>query len=122
MTTHIGQRIKELLDAKSLKPMDLANKLSITRQAVYDMLNKRHLNTEMLERVSEALAVPVGWFFSEEKAGHNQIATGNGNRLLVNSQLYEQEHAELLLCRKEVEGLKRENELLREMNDLLKKK
>lgn len=52
-------RIKEILKEQNLLQKDLAEKMGVSLQNVKLMLNKPSLTTATLEKVAEALDVPV---------------------------------------------------------------
>lgn len=104
MPIHFGNKIKELIDnQRTMSNRDIAEKLGMTEVNFYKVIKKEDMSTELLKRVAEVLDTPLSWFFGDTAT---QVATGNGNKQLINSQLYEQEHAALETCRKEVEYLK----------------
>ena len=48
--------------------MTLAKRLGKTKQAVYDMLEKKDVNTSLLRQLSPIFHVPISAFFEEEDA------------------------------------------------------
>lgn len=64
----IGLRIKQLMSQERLDVMTLAKRLGKTKQAVYDMLEKKDVNTSLLRQLSPIFHVPISAFFEEEDA------------------------------------------------------
>ncbi len=71
----IGNKIKELLEQKRLKPTDLARHLGIRKQSAYYILSKPNIDTGQLEKIAEFFSVPMSFFFdSVETEEKNAIA------------------------------------------------
>src|SRR5688572_21752322 len=51
----IGQKIKDVFDARNIKLTDFADKLGTVRQNVYRIFKKRHLDTGLLLKISQVL-------------------------------------------------------------------
>lgn len=73
----IGLKIKELMIKEKLEIPELAKRLGKTKQAIYDMLDKKDLNTSLLRDLSSIFNVPITVFFEEEAITQN--TTGNSN-------------------------------------------
>lgn len=73
----IGLKIKELMVKEKIDIPELAKKLGKTKQAIYDMLEKKDVNTSLLRDLSSIFNVPIGIFFEEEPITNN--TTGNSN-------------------------------------------
>lgn len=73
----IGLKIKELMVKENIEIPELANKLGKTKQAVYDMLDKKDVNTSLLRELSGIFNVPIALFFEESPISQN--TSGNSN-------------------------------------------
>lgn len=60
---HIGLKIKELAEKKNLTLSNLAKSIGKTKQAVYEMVEKEDVNTQILKQLSTIYNVPIGYFF-----------------------------------------------------------
>ena len=52
---HIGQAIKKELEYQRRSVVWLANEIGLTRRAIYDILEKESLNSELIRLISNAL-------------------------------------------------------------------
>lgn len=105
----IGLKIKELMVKEKIDIPELAKKLGKTKQAIYDMLEKKDVNTSLLRDLSSIFNVPISIFFEEEPITNN--TTGNSN-IVVGRDNNGQISA--IDCRKELEEAKLEIKHLKE--------
>lgn len=63
MEYNIGETLSILMKKKGLNPINLAEKLKITKEGVYNILKKKDINTELLKRISYALEIDIREFF-----------------------------------------------------------
>ncbi|MCC2546447.1 hypothetical protein LJY25_08325 [Hymenobacter sp. BT175] len=63
--------------SKGLKPSDIASSIDVSVNYVYKLYKSEHLNTELLQKLSAALEIPLVDFFKEESASISQSGTGN---------------------------------------------
>lgn len=73
----IGLRIKELMFQENIEIPELAKKLGKTKQAIYDILDKKDVNTSLLRDLASIFNVPITAFFEENPITHN--TAGNAN-------------------------------------------
>ncbi len=67
MKTHIGERIKEIAESKSITAQELADRLGRTRQSIYDIYNGRvSVNVDLLIKIAKELKEPVFNFFIDD--------------------------------------------------------
>ena len=92
---NIGLKIKELMRKENMDAPTLAKRLNKSKQAIYDMLEKKDLNTSILRELAEIFKVPVTYFLTD------------GEEILLNSQ------EEVDSMRMEITSLKNEIERLR---------
>lgn len=97
---HIGEKLKEIASAKGIKVDDLAHKMGLSTKIVYEHYKKNHLNTEVLEKYSKVLEIPISSFFGYTYEAESPI---------VNEGKYEYT---IQLQRKYIEKLEKENEEL----------
>lgn len=75
---HIGNEIQKIVKRKqNIDTTNLARKIGLTRQGLYEIYKKDDLNTKMLKSICTALDLPVTYFLEE---GFSQ----NGNLNIVN--------------------------------------
>ena len=67
----IGLKIKELAEKKKLTLADIAKSIGKTRQAVYEMVEKEDVNTQILKQLSATYNVPIGYFFGFGEENHD---------------------------------------------------
>lgn len=73
----IGLKIKELMIQENIEIPELSKKLGKSKQAIYDMLDKKDINTSLLRELSSIFNVPITVFFEENPITHN--TAGNSN-------------------------------------------
>lgn len=71
-------RIKELLQSKQMRQQDLADIMGISLSAVKQMLNAESLTTITLNKIAEALDVPIWQLF----ASREEIIAENNNQVV----------------------------------------
>lgn len=80
-------RVKAILKDKQLTLSDLAQKLGVSRQALYLQINNNP-RISTLQRIADALGVPVAQLFDQapaDKADHNVITCPHcGAKLEIN--------------------------------------
>ena len=70
LTEKIGRGIKKYRQAKKLTQEELAFRTSLHQSTIYQIENGiRRINSEQLEKISEALGAPAIVFFQEKDAG-----------------------------------------------------
>lgn len=52
---HIGKKIREVVDKSHIKVTDFATSINLSRDAVYKIFAKAHLDTELLSQISKSL-------------------------------------------------------------------
>jgi transcriptional regulator with XRE-family HTH domain len=68
-------RIKSELDRKNLSIRELCYKIDVTEQGLHQMIRNKSMKIEVLERISNALEVPVTYWF--EKLSNARSAVSN---------------------------------------------
>ena len=105
---NLETKIKSKLKERSLTIEKLAVYSGVTKQTIHNIFKKNDIKLSQLERISEVLNVDIDYFFFDIE---NLLKPSN-----VGSD-YKSEQLEI-----ELNSLKRENHLLREMMDILKHK
>ncbi|MCD7973884.1 MAG: helix-turn-helix domain-containing protein [Candidatus Azobacteroides sp.] len=63
-------KIKPELEKRGIVIKDFCRRINITEQGLHQMIRNRSMKVEVLERVSEVLAVPISYWFDDlEKDG-----------------------------------------------------
>ncbi|MBI4929564.1 MAG: hypothetical protein HY841_02290 [Bacteroidetes bacterium] len=112
MKTHIGNKIKELLDEKKMSVREFAKLIDVTPNSVYVMLKKDLLNPKWIEIISEALGYDLYQHAYAPSAGSSAANT----QTTLNTLREENES-----LKKQNEDMKKEIAYLKEINELLKK-
>lgn len=89
-------RVKEILKDKQLTLNDLAQKLGVSRQALYLQINNNP-RISTLQRIADALGVPVGQLFDQTpqptNADHNVVTCPHcGEKLVINLSVSDKKH------------------------------
>jgi transcriptional regulator with XRE-family HTH domain len=116
-------KIKSLASENKISLKELADKINLSEQGLHSGIKKQTLSVTNLEKIAEVLEVPVSYFFEDKEDVKKIINNTNGNIQVGqnNKSNAKTESEALAVCRKEIEGLKRENELLRKMVEMLEK-
>jgi len=104
----IGQKIKEVFDARQIKLTDFADELGTVRQNVYRIFRKRHLDTGLLLKISQVLDYN---FFEYYITPKNDNAANDHAGLTT----------ALELSRKEIEYLRKIIRLMEDKIELIQK-
>lgn len=68
LSRKVGENIKKFRKAKGISQQELANRTDFHQSQIYMLENgKRNFNSHHLEKISQALDVPVIKFFEEER-------------------------------------------------------
>ena len=89
-------RVKEILKDKQMTLNDLAQKLGVSRQALYLQINNNP-RISSLQRIADSLGVPVGQLFDQTpqptNADHNVITCPHcGEKLVINLSVSDKKH------------------------------
>lgn len=88
-------RVKAILKDKQLTLNDLAQKLGVSRQALYLQINNNP-RISTLQRIADALGVPVAQLFDQtpaDTADHNVITCPHcGAKLVINLSVSDKKH------------------------------
>jgi hypothetical protein len=127
----IGEKIKVLMSESNIDIAALAKDLGKSRQAVYDLLDKKDVNTSVLRDLCKIFNVPITIFFEENishlsnVSGDSNIVVGHNNNGEINAnckQKLDNALSEIKFLKAELDN---KNKLLEEkerlINVLLKK-
>ncbi len=81
-----GKILKRKLLELNKTQKELSELLGITAQSVNAILSAKDVRSGTIERIAQALNVPVSFFFGEE-VGHNAVASGNKSVAAINSNV-----------------------------------
>lgn len=116
MNVDIGQKIKEVFDARNKKLTDFADELGTVRQNVYRIFKKQHLDTGLLLKISQVLDHNFfQYYVSDPGTGE---ASEDLKKLVSQAQDIEQQ---LLLAKKEIDYLRKIIKLMEEKAELVQK-
>lgn len=68
---HYGQRLNELIEEKGLNKTKLAERMGLSRRALYNLLDKAVFSTEQLKKICQVLEVG-----QKEFLGHSNVEDG----------------------------------------------
>lgn len=109
----IGAKIKEVFDARHMKLTEFADELGTVRQNVYRIFRKRHLDTELLIRISNVLDHNFFQYYSG--APDENLKQEELKRV----SLEENYQKQLELSRKEIDYLRKIIRLMEEKTELI---
>jgi transcriptional regulator with XRE-family HTH domain len=116
MAIDLSKKIKKAMLDKGIKQKELARRLGVSQATVSQFLQEgADLRKSTIEKIWEALDMPVNYSFNNSVTN-----TGDNNTIIKGAKNIESPSA-ILLVQKEVELLKKENELRCKDIDLLKK-
>ena len=65
-------RLKEIMDSKEMKSVELANRLGVTKQTISNMLNGRVMpSLETINKIADILEVPMWQIFADPNEVRN---------------------------------------------------
>jgi len=105
-------RIKSELEFKEMTIKDLCYQIDVTEQGLHQMIRKKSMKIEILERISHVLELPVTYWFEEATSASNHPATNidNGNDATVKKRKR----------KKSKPILERIDSLTKDLNEMLK--
>lgn len=116
MKVDIGQKIKEVFDARQMKLTDFADQLGTVRQNVYRIFKKRHLDTGLLLKISEVLGHNFFQYYLAEPQAQKQFESEQLLKLKLESSEFQHQ---LELAKKEIDYLRKIIKLMEEKTDLI---
>ncbi len=123
----IGQKIKLLLQQRGVDRIVFAQKIGKTESNIFNIFNRKTIDTGLLQKISDVLEVPITYFFTDDNVNINEINNNTISNLDIVQGKHNQvgaasndEEKKLLVA--ENNHLKKQIELLEEMIELLKNK
>lgn len=89
-------RLKQAIKESGSSVGDLAQKLGVSRQAISRQINGANITVETVQRIADALGVPVAQLFDQTpatEADHNVITCPHcGAKLEINLSISDKKH------------------------------
>ena len=111
-TVEIGQKIKEIFDARNMKLTEFADELGTVRQNVYRIFKKRHVDTGLLLKISQVLHHNFFQYYVEQPGGVDE-------KMRVLRTETDDFQKQLELSRKEIDYLRKIINLMEEKAELV---
>jgi len=111
-TIEIGQKIKEIFDARNMKLTEFADELGTVRQNVYRIFKKRHVDTGLLLKISQVLHHNFFQYYVEQPGGVDE-------KMRVLRTETDDFQKQLELSRKEIDYLRKIIKLMEEKAELV---
>ena len=111
---NLEEKIKLLLAKNKISIETLAGKIDISKGTLLNIFKRNEANTKHLEKIANYFNVDLVYFFDKKENSPVQ----NGSKIVGNNNNLIHNESDM----KEIDYLKRENELLREMIVFLKSK
>jgi transcriptional regulator with XRE-family HTH domain len=80
---HIGNEADSIIRKKKLKKKDIADKMGITDVYLSQIFKKESIDAGLLEKLSQAIRVPVSYWFENDGVVNQSIVNGNGSAASV---------------------------------------
>ena len=116
---HIGQKIKQVLGESRIPVKEFAGKISKSRTVVYNIFERKTIDTGLLFRIGKVLNHD---FFGYYHEGKQWMAKEDVLHYLTKNEAFTVINEELQKCKKELAELKEKYELQRKINTLLEEK
>lgn len=89
-------RIKQAIKESGSSVGELAQKMGVSRQAISRQINGANITVETVQKIADALGLPVGQLFDQtpaDKADHNAITCPHcGAKLQINLSISDKKH------------------------------
>ena len=90
-------RIKQAIKESGSSVGELAQKIGVSRQTISRQINGANITVETVQKIADALGVPVGQLFDQtpqpKNAEHNVITCPNcGAKLVINLSVSDKKH------------------------------
>lgn len=103
MSIHIGKKIKEIFEESGLSVSEVARRVKTSRQNIYTIFERRSTDTELLQRVGEALKYDFFQHYSnpsspktEEDAPDTSKKAENKRRVVLQIEVDEDKQNDIL--------------------------
>lgn len=89
-------RIKQAIKESGSSVGELAQKMGVSRQAISRQINGANITVETVQKIADALGLPVGQLFDQTQptnADHNTITCPHcGAKLVINLSVSDKKH------------------------------
>ena len=90
-------RIKQAIKESGSSVGELAQKMGVSRQTISRQINGANITVETVQKIADALGVPVGQLFDQKpqtkNADHNVITCPHcGEKLVINLSVSDKKH------------------------------
>ena len=120
---HIGNKIDRIIKEKGLKTKEVAEKSGITSVYLSNIKKKSSIDTELLEKIANALDLPIAYFFDDGSTTVNQsISHNNGSVVGIDNRHYYSDSPDVLKAQIEVleERIKEKDSQIKEKDSQIK--
>jgi len=93
---HIGSIIRSKVEESSLSIAEFAERINRTRPTVYDIFNRKSIDTDLLIKISEALDYNFLQEVYLEKTTEKKLPAVSSSRYIVGKEVSEQDLQEYL--------------------------
>lgn len=93
---HIGSIIRSKLEESPLSIAEFAERISRTRPTVYDIFNRKSIDTDLLVRISEVLDYDFLREVYLQEAQEKEPPTASSSRYIVGKEVSEQDLKEYM--------------------------
>lgn len=80
---HVGNEADMIIRRKRLKKKDIAEKMGITDVYLSQIFKKESIDASLLEKLSQAIRVPITYWFEINDFANQSIANGDGSAASV---------------------------------------
>ncbi len=126
MVSHIGEKIKEILEKRAISKSELSRRLNMTSTNVHKIFKRETIDTGLLKKISEALDHDFFQYYNEQtpaslhedQAPYRTAGNASGSKQSSSQQRELEQYKNQLIAlklefaEKEIYYLKRINELL----------
>lgn len=113
-TVHIGKKIKEVLFQRPLSIVEFADKINKTRTVVYDIFKRNSIDSLLLSKISKVLDHDFFMYYYLDKPE-------NQKTLKEKEVSYSKKKDQVIVLQMELQESRRQSEELRKQNELLLK-
>ena len=116
MSDPIGSIIQRVLKSKGMSVAELARRMHITRENLYNLFKRDNIDTKQLQKIGNILEHNFFTYFITNDFNIDGINQGKGNMDVLEYQV------EIHKLKDKIKSLEKEIEYLKKINDLLEKK
>lgn len=117
MALHIGKIIKKKLEESGMSKSEFSRRIETTPQNIYGIFKRKSMDTDLLKRISNVLNYDFFMYYTTATISVPTETKGE-QKIITAAELKE----EIDSLKSELAALKRENQYLREIHELMKEK